>query len=81
MAKRLYSLTVRGRCDEWEFEVWAEPAHAEDWRADGLHVAEIVATVPQWWVWLGLPPALWCFIEDIINIRNPFEGTGGEHEQ
>lgn len=48
--KRLYALDVRGKLHEWQFEILADEQDAAEWRADGLHVSEIVTTIPQWWI-------------------------------
>ena len=66
MTKRLYALDVRGKKKEWVFPVWVDPKYIEEWRADGLHIDEIVNTIPQWWVDFGLPAKLWCSIQDFF---------------
>ena len=72
MAKKLYSLNIRGRHKEWGFPIWADPKHVEDWRADGLNVDEIVNIIPEWWVNAGFSVRLWCFFQDLFNFKNPF---------
>jgi hypothetical protein len=66
---RRYSLTVRGKRKIWAFTIDAEPAHVEDWRADGLQVDELLNSIPAWWVNMGLPVGLWCFLEDVWNLK------------
>jgi hypothetical protein len=61
---KLYDLHVRGKRDEWEFEILADPRHVDDWRADGLRVDEIVNTVPDWWI---LPVRWWCILQDLYK--------------
>ncbi|HMX28714.1 MAG TPA: hypothetical protein PKC13_24220 [Blastocatellia bacterium] len=70
MRKR-YSITVRGQFYTWSFAVDAEPAHVEDWRADGLEVNELLNVIPEWAVSLGLT-RIWCFAQDLFYLRNPF---------
>jgi len=72
MAKKLYSLDVRGKQHEWGFHIYADPKHVEDWRADGLEVYEICNVVPVWIVDMGLL-RVWCFFQDIFHFKNPFE--------
>ncbi|HWR66088.1 MAG TPA: hypothetical protein VN364_08210 [Bellilinea sp.] len=64
--KKRYALDIRGKRKEWSFVIMAEPKHVEDWRADGLHVDEVVNIIPQWWVDLGLPVKLWCAVQDFF---------------
>lgn len=52
--KRNYVIEIRGREHVWGLNVRAEPEHVEDWRADGLVVDEVIATIPEWVVDLGL---------------------------
>lgn len=71
MAKKRYSLIVRGERSTWSFDVLAKPEHVEDWRRDGLIVEEVINTIPVWVADLGLVRA-WCFAQDIFFFRNPF---------
>jgi hypothetical protein len=71
LAKKRYSLTVRGERSVWSFTIEAEPEHVEDWRRDGLEVDELLNTIPVWVVDLRLTRA-WCFAQDIFYFRNPF---------
>jgi hypothetical protein len=64
---KLYSLIIRGKYREWTFPILAKPEWVEDWRNDNLNVDEIINTIPQWYVDLGLPVKLWCFIQDIFR--------------
>lgn len=66
-----YAIQVRGREHSWSFHVSAKPEHVEDWRADGLEVDEILHSIPEWVVNLGLLRP-WCFFEDLFYFRNPF---------
>lgn len=62
-----YTVTVRGHRREWVFDIGnAEPQHIEQWRADGLVIDEVVNTIPDWAVTLGLTN-LWCVVQDILK--------------
>jgi len=63
MAKRLYSLTVRGKRHEWNFDVRLNPEFCDDWELDGLDIVEVANTVPQWVQQLGLTKP-WCWLQD-----------------
>ena len=39
------SLTIRGLRHTWSFTFLGDPAHIDGWRADGLQVEELVASV------------------------------------
>lgn len=66
--KKLYSLEVRGKTKEWSFNIIADPKHVEDWREDGLEINEIVNSVPEWAVTMGLTKP-WIFMQDLFNFR------------
>ena len=68
--KKLYAITIKGTYKTWSLNVWAEPEWVEDWRTDGLEVYEIVYSIPDWIVSLGLM-RIWIFCSDIFNFRNP----------
>lgn len=70
--KKLYALDIRGKWKEWTFEVWVDPKYVDEWRSDGLHIDEIVNTIPEWWMNLGFSARLWCFFQDLFNLKNPF---------
>lgn len=69
--KRPYALHIRGKEKSWMFEIEADPRHVEDWRADGLTVDGIVATIPEWVVNLGLARP-WVFLQDLFFMRKPW---------
>lgn len=49
-----YAITIRGRSRAWGFRAEGSASDAEDWRADGLEVCELVNVIPAWlprWVW------------------------------
>lgn len=52
--KRPMFITVRGKQHEWCFAFDADDAHIGDWRADGLEVFVIEASVPEWVAAVGL---------------------------
>lgn len=53
--KRPLLLTVRDKSGaEWGFTVRADPTHLAEWRAAGLDVYELAATVPAWAAAIGL---------------------------
>ncbi len=61
--KRQMLLSVRDKSGaEWGFEVRADPAHLPEWRAAGLEVYELAASVPAWAASLGLG-RLWAAIQ------------------
>ena len=66
-----YALTVRGSRKTWSFTIDADPAHVEDWRADGLVVDEVIYSIPRWVVDLG-GTWLWCRASDVFNFRRPW---------
>ena len=68
--KKMYSLEIRGKESSWGFPVELDPAHVDEYRADGLVVMEICNTIPEW-----VPSHMirvWCFFQDIFNFKNPF---------
>ena len=68
---RLLSIAVRGREHGWHFRFYGNPKDIPEWRSDGLEVFEIENSVPTWAVEMGLT-RLWCFIQDLWNLKNPF---------
>ena len=70
--KRKYTILVQGQNHEWGFGIEAEPSHVEDWRRDGLIIHEVLHTIPEWVVDLGLERP-WCFLQDVFYFRNPFK--------
>lgn len=67
-----YSLRLRGDRHEWNVRVYARSEWVEAWRNDGLVVDEVLNVIPEWWVDWGLPVDVWCFFEDLFNLRNPY---------
>ena len=71
MTKKHYSLKIRGKSHTYTFDVWVDPRHLERWWADGIEIDEVVNTIPQWAVNVGLMRP-WIFVQDLFNFRNPF---------
>lgn len=65
---RRYGLTVHGKNHTWLIDVEARPEHVEDWRNDGLLIDELVNSIPEWAVALGLTKP-WCCVQDALNWR------------
>lgn len=70
MAKKRYSLIIRGHQHEWNFEVMVDPQYVEEWRADGIEIYPLCYSIPVWVVDLGLLRA-WTFLQDVFHFRNP----------
>lgn len=64
-------IEVRGKHKRWSFGFYGDPQYLEEWRADGLEVNVVENTFPLWVADWGLVRP-WCFVQDIINLRNPF---------
>ena len=71
MADKRLSIVVRGREKRWSFQFLGDPKHLAEWRADGLEVYEVVHVIPAWVASLGLVRP-WCFLQSVLNFRNPF---------
>lgn len=67
MADRVL-LTVRGRSGaRYSFVCDADKAHLDEWRAEGLDVAEVGNVIPFWVAQLGLV-RLWCRAQDLWRL-------------
>ena len=71
MGDKLMFIEVRGKRSTWSFNFYGNPAHLDDWRADGLIVNVIENTIPMWVANAGLTRA-WVFLQDLLNFKNPF---------
>jgi hypothetical protein len=60
--KHLYSITVRGKRDEWAFNFWSDD-YSEDWKSDGLTINPVLNTIPDWIVYFKLSK-IWCWLQD-----------------
>lgn len=70
--KKLYTLTVKGQDKSWCFEVMIDPKYVEEWRSDGIEIYELVNTIPEWVVAIGMLKP-WCFFQDVFNFKNPLK--------
>ena len=61
--KRPLSITVRGKQKEWSFTFYSDPKYIPEWEADGLVVHEVLNTIPEWAVSMGLTRP-WCAVQD-----------------
>ena len=72
MAEILHSVVVKGRGHTWIIDTYITKATAQDWRNDGLTVWEVLNTIPKWWVDMGGSVRLWCFVQDVLHLKNPW---------
>lgn len=70
MSRKLMAITVRGDAYEWSFLFYGDPAHMDDWLADGLDVALVANVIPAWLPSWAVRP--WCFVQDVFNFKNPW---------
>lgn len=61
--KTTCQIVVRGKTKTWAFNFTADPKYIAEWEADGLDVSEVLNTIPEWAVDLGLT-RLWVAIQD-----------------
>ena len=66
--KKLLSIEVRGNENSWAFNFYGDSKHLDTWRDDGLIVNEIINTIPEWIVDLGLI-RIWTFFQDLFNFK------------
>ena len=66
--KKLMSVEVTGASKTWSFLFYGDPKYLEEWRNDGLEVDEIINTIPEWVMDLGLTRP-WIFLQDIFNFK------------
>ena len=59
-----YGIDIRGKRKDWTFEVWIDEKDIPVYRSDGLNIDRIENSIPAWWVDMGFPVRLWCFLED-----------------
>ena len=65
MPVRKLEIIVRGREKKWGFMFEGNIKFLNDWRADGLEIDEIINTIPEWVVDIGMLKP-WCFMQDIL---------------
>lgn len=71
MARQRLMIAVQGNTQRWMMFIHGDPKHFEEWRADGLQVAVVENTIPEWVAFFGLTRP-WCFLQDLLTFRNPF---------
>jgi hypothetical protein len=64
-------LSIRGKRSEWGITTPLPQATIDAMIEDGIEVGILENSVPEWAVNGGLL-RLWCFFQDIWNLRNPF---------
>lgn len=65
--KESMSLRVRGKQHEWCFTIKGDPQFLEEWRADGLEVELVYASIPAWMVSIPLLPAVYVKLQRIVK--------------
>jgi len=68
VAKKLLSITVRGKHKKWCFTLLEDPKYLEEWREDGLEIDEICNSIPKWVVDVGLMQP-YIILQDIFNFK------------
>jgi len=68
MGTKLMSIEVKGKEFHWSFNFYGDPKHLEHWRDDGLEINEIVNTIPEWIVDIGLMRP-WMFFQDLFSFK------------
>jgi hypothetical protein len=67
------TVEIRGKHSTWGVDWDASQKQIDAMRQDGIEVGIIMNSIPQWVVELGYGPTrVWCFIQDIWNLKNPF---------
>jgi hypothetical protein len=59
-------LIVRGRTNEWAFELDGDERYLPEWQADGLDIDLVENSCPAWVAEMGLHP-IWFFFQDIFR--------------
>lgn len=62
--KTTYMIAVQGKTSKWGFTFEADDTLLSEWRADGLEVYEVAASVPQWAASIGLT-GLWAAVQRV----------------
>lgn len=68
MAKKLFSIEVKGKHHKWSFNFYGDTKDLETWRQDGLEINEVINSIPEWAVNMGLT-RLWFFFQDLFNFK------------
>jgi hypothetical protein len=67
--KTLLSIEVKGKSGKnYSFNFYGDPKYLDEWREDGLEIDEVINTIPEWIVMLGLTKG-WIFFQDIFNFK------------
>ena len=67
MSRCAMAVRVSGREKDWSFPFVGDTQNLEMWRADGLDVVEVVNTIPEPGVRVGLLRP-WVFLQDLWNV-------------
>lgn len=62
---------MKGKTKTYSFDVIGDPKYLDEWRAEDIDINELINTIPKWVVDIGMTKP-WCFVQDIINFKNPF---------
>jgi hypothetical protein len=62
--KQMCSITVKGKTKTWCFNFLADTKYLAEWEADGLEVYEVMNSIPDWAVDLGLTKP-WVRVQDL----------------
>jgi len=71
--KKIYALNISGKNRKYSFDVALSKKHVGELLSDGIRVEEVLNSIPKWWVDIGLSVHVFCFFQDLLNFRNPFE--------
>lgn len=66
--KKLMSITVSGKINQYCFHFYGRPQDLEKWREEGLQIEMVENTIPAWAVKIGLS-RIWCKMQDIFNFK------------
>lgn len=62
--KSTLQIVVKGRTKTYAFNFVGDPKHIPEWQSQGLDIEEVLNTVPEWVVSIGLTKP-WCRAQDI----------------
>jgi len=72
MGNKLLSITVNAKDGrKFSFDFYGDTKYLQEWRDAGLQIDEVVNTIPEWVVDMGLLRP-WCFMQDVFNFKNPW---------
>lgn len=61
--KQNLCIEIKGKHKNWSFPFKGDPKYIPEWEADGLTVTELLNSIPEWAVDLGLLRP-WVFVQD-----------------